>query len=170
MSNKGNSVAPKERINIKYVPATGDGAEETELPLKLLVVGDFLGKDVDENIESRDLASINKNNFNAVMEESNLNTSFEVNNKLIDEASEDDTIHVDLKFNKIEDFNPDNVAAQVPEVKKLVDLREALVALKGPLGNLPQFRKGLQELIDNEEGREELLKELGATDNISSDK
>lgn len=162
MSNKGNSVAPKERINIKYVPATGDGIEETELPLKLLVVGDFLGKEIEENIESRDLASINKNNFNSVMEESNLSTTFEVQNQLTEDSSEEDTIQVNLKFDKIEDFNPDHVANQVPEMKKLIDLREALVALKGPLGNLPQFRKGLQELIDNDEGREELLRELGA--------
>lgn len=40
---KQGTVAPKERINIKYVPATGDQQADTELPLKLLVVGDFKG-------------------------------------------------------------------------------------------------------------------------------
>ena len=40
---KQGTVAPKERINIKYVPATGDQQSETELPLKLMVVGDFKG-------------------------------------------------------------------------------------------------------------------------------
>ncbi|MEL6711539.1 MAG: type VI secretion system contractile sheath small subunit, partial [Pseudomonadota bacterium] len=32
MANEG-SVAPKERINIKYIPATGDQQAEIELPL-----------------------------------------------------------------------------------------------------------------------------------------
>ncbi|PVF10342.1 type VI secretion system contractile sheath small subunit, partial [Yersinia pestis] len=41
--NKQSSVAPKERINIKYVPNTGDQVAEIELPLNLLVVGDLKG-------------------------------------------------------------------------------------------------------------------------------
>ena len=38
---KEGSVAPKERINVTFKPALGDVKEEIELPLKLLVVGDF---------------------------------------------------------------------------------------------------------------------------------
>ncbi|MGE8315544.1 MAG: type VI secretion system contractile sheath small subunit, partial [Pseudomonas putida] len=37
MSKAMGSVAPKERINIKYVPATGDEQAEVELPHKMLV-------------------------------------------------------------------------------------------------------------------------------------
>ena len=51
-------------------------------------------------------------------------------------------------------------AAQVPELNKLIELREALVALKGPLGNIPAFRERLQALIASEESREKLLAEL----------
>ncbi|EIR14949.1 hypothetical protein YPPY94_4253, partial [Yersinia pestis PY-94] len=41
-----------------------------------------------------------------------------------------------------------------------LQLREALVALKGPLGNIPAFRSRLQDLLGNEDMREQLLKEL----------
>ncbi|MDF4766677.1 type VI secretion system contractile sheath small subunit, partial [Vibrio parahaemolyticus] len=43
MSRDG-SVAPKERINIRYVPATGDTQEDVELPLSMMVVGDFTAR------------------------------------------------------------------------------------------------------------------------------
>ena len=43
---------------------------------------------------------------------------------------------------------------------KLLELREALVALKGPLGNIPAFRNRLQDLLSSDEAREQLLKEL----------
>lgn len=41
MSKNTGSVAPKERVNIKYVPATSDEQAEVELPHKMLVLGDF---------------------------------------------------------------------------------------------------------------------------------
>ena len=41
---KEGSVAPRERVNIVYRPATGDAQEEVELPLKFLVMSDFTGK------------------------------------------------------------------------------------------------------------------------------
>lgn len=45
MSKKNlGSVAPKERINIKYTPNTGGAQAEVELPLNMLIVGDMKGK------------------------------------------------------------------------------------------------------------------------------
>ena len=66
MSSKDGSVAPKERINIKYVPATGDQQAETELPLKMFVVGDFKGQAEETPIEDRKAISVDKNNFRSV--------------------------------------------------------------------------------------------------------
>jgi type VI secretion system protein ImpB len=39
-------------------------------------------------------------------------------------------------------------------------LREALTALKAPLGNLRDFRKRLQDVLEDEDARERLLAEL----------
>ncbi len=42
----------------------------------------------------------------------------------------------------------------------LVDLRDALTALKGPLGNVPAFRKRLQAILDDPEAQKKLMAEL----------
>ncbi|HGF7478290.1 TPA: type VI secretion system contractile sheath small subunit [Vibrio mimicus] len=157
MSKEG-SVAPKERINIKYIPATGDSQAEVELPLKTLVVGDFKGHSEQNPLEERSTVSVDKNNFEAVMRESELKITTTVKNRLSDEENAE--LPVELNFNSLADFAPDAVASQVPELKKLIELREALVALKGPLGNIPAFRERLQSLLNSEESREKLLAEL----------
>lgn len=157
---KDSSVAPKERINIKYVPATLGQQEETELPLRLMVVGDFTGESDDTPLEDRKPLSVDRNTFVSVMEEANIGRELTVKNTL--ENGEDDQMHVSLKFKGLRDFEPDSIVQQVPELKKLLELREALVALKGPLGNLPAFRRHLQQLLDDEKSREKLLEELKA--------
>jgi len=67
---------------------------------------------------------------------------------------------VKLSFKKLSDFGPEAIANQVPELKKLLEMRNALTALKGPLGNVPAFRKKIQELLGDEGARKKLLEEL----------
>ncbi len=164
---KSLSVAPKERINIRFVPATGDQQEEIELPLKTVILGDFKGVADDSPVEERKAVSIDKNTFTSVMKEMELHRQFEVSNKLQDDDP-DATLNISLDFETLSDFKPDAVAQKVPELRKLVELRDALSALKGPLGNMPQFRKALSEMMDDPEKREEMLSELAQKDSQDS--
>jgi type VI secretion system protein ImpB len=155
---KEGSVAPKERVNIVYRPATGDAKEEVELPLKLLVMGDFTRRPDDRMVEEREPINIDKDNFNEVLKEQNLNLDVTIPNKLSEDP--DAEMSVSLKFETIRDFEPEAIARKTPELNKLLELREALTSLKGPMSNRPEFRKKIQELIKDEAARQQLLKEL----------
>jgi len=156
---KESSVAPKERVNIVYRPATGDAKEEVELPLKLMVMGDFTGRPDDRPLEKREPVNIDKDSFNDVLKAQGINLNLTVPNKL--SVRPDEEMNVKLKFESIKDFEPEKVVGQVPELKRLLELREALKALKGPLANVPDFRKKIQELVKDETTRKQLLKEMG---------
>jgi type VI secretion system protein ImpB len=67
-----------------------------------------------------------------------------------------------LKFQNLKDFEPESLVNQIPQLKKLLELRQALTALKGPLGNVPEFRKKIQALVSDQSARERVLKEIGA--------
>lgn len=161
MADQG-SVAPKERVNIVYKTATGDKSEEVELPLKLLVIGDYTGRPNDEAVEDLEPKSINKDNFDEVLKSFDVKVDLSVANRL-EEGSEED-MSVSLKFQGMKDFSPDSIARQVPELSKLLELRTALQALKGPLGNVPAFRKTIQNILSDGESRNRLMKELGLGD------
>jgi type VI secretion system protein ImpB len=158
MSNEA-SVAPKERVNIVYRPAEGDGREEVELPMKLLVLGDFTGSTEKRPMEKREPLSINKENFDEVMKGQDISLQFEVPNRLTGNPEQE--LSLALKFQELKDFGPEAVIEQVPQLKRILELREALRALKGPLANVPEFRRKLQELISDDATRAKLLTELG---------
>ncbi len=156
---KDGSVAPKERVNITYKPATGDAQEERELPLKLLAVGDYTGRPDERSVEDRKPLNIDKDNFNEVMAEHKLGAEISVPDLLSGE--EEAELSMKLAFENMKDFGPEGIASQVPELKKLMQLRAALTALKGPLGNIPAFRRQIQRLLADEGARNRLIAELG---------
>lgn len=156
---KDQSVAPKERINITYKSATGDVAEDVELPFRTLVVGDFRGRTDEALIEERTPVAIDKDNFDDVLREHGVALDLAVPDHL--SGREGSELPVALSIRSIKDFEPEQIAAQVPAMKQLLELRAALTALKGPMSNVPAFRKRLAASIADPDARTKLLAELG---------
>lgn len=157
MSKEG-SVAPKERVNITYKPATGDARESVELPLKMLVLAELTGRADDRAVEDRTPISIDRDTFASVMAEQKLRVETAVPSRLSAESAE---LSISLDIRSMSDFGPDGIAAQVPELQNLLALRNALIALKGPMGNVPTFRRKIQGLLADDAARQRLMSELG---------
>ncbi len=158
MGNK-QSESPKERINVTYKPATDGASEEVEIPYKILVLGEFNPNEEFTTVEDRKRINVNKSNFNDVLDKQNITLDISVDNKLTDKK--DETLDVKINFSSMKDFTPANIVDQVDELKKLQKLRESLMSLKGPLGNIPAFRKAISEAIENPEEAAKILAELG---------
>jgi type VI secretion system protein ImpB len=155
------SVAPKERVNIRYRPATGDAKEDVELPHKLLVLDDFTGRTDDTPVAERKRIDVTKDSFNDVMRSQGLALELKVPNRLA-EGEDAGELPVNLKIGNLKDFEPEQVARQIPELNALLELRRALTALKGPVGNMPAFRKALERILADPAMREKVLAEIGA--------
>ena len=157
--SKKQSESPNERINVTYRPATGNQSEDIEIPFKLMVLGDFNPNEEFTTVEDKKPVNVNRSNFNDVLQEQKLTLEMSVENKLSD--IENDSLDVKINFHSMKDFSPENIVEQVDELKKLQELRESLMSLKGPLGNIPAFRKAISDVIDNPEETSKLLSELG---------
>ena len=158
MSKEG-SVAPKERVNITYKPATGNAKEEVELPLKLLMIGDYTQRPDPRPLEDRKPINVDKDNFQKVLSEQKLQLNMTVPDRLSE--ADNAELNVNLKFRRLSDMEPEAIANQVPELKKLLELRAALTALKGPLGNEKAFRNKIQTILSDPAQRNKLVNELG---------
>ena len=125
----------------------------------MLVMGDFTGNPDDRAVEKREPVNVDKDNFNEVLKAQKISMNFSVPNRLAVDQGEE--LNVSLRVETIKDFGPEAIVEQVPELKRLLELRDALRALKGPLSNVPEFRRKIQALIKDDEARQRLLAEIG---------
>ena len=163
MKTNAGSVAPKERVNITYRPATEGAQEDVELPFKILVLGDFTGRADERPVEERAPITVDKDNFDKVMAAQQLTVDISVPNAISDDTDAGE-LPVALRFSSLADFRPEGLAQQVPELRRLLELRAALVALKGPIVNVPGFVRKIRELLKDPEQRARLLRELELED------
>jgi type VI secretion system protein ImpB len=165
--SKEQSVAPKERVNITYKSSTGDVAEDVELPFRTLVIGNFTGRSSDQLIEERAPVAIDKDNFDSVLRENEVKLELAVPDHL--SGHPDSELSVQVAIRSMKDFEPERIAEQVPAMKQLLELRAALTALKGPMSNVPAFRKRLAASIADPNARTKLLAELKLQESSDSE-
>lgn len=140
------SVGPPERVRI-VTPPTAPGAEGEELPFRMAVIGDFTGTEDETPMAERKLRNVDNKNFDDIMGSMNLNTRFSVRNALSGASGEE--IPVDLKFDSIKSFRPEEVAKQVPQVNDLVEFRKKLVELRSRIVREPKLAKDLNAAISD---------------------
>ncbi len=140
---KGPSKAREARVNIVISDRLRGGAEP-ELPFRLLVMGDYTLKDDKRPIEERAPIDINKSNFDSVMQNFNLS----LNASVPDRIGGSGEMPVSLKFGTLKDFRPEAVARQVPQLKNLLELREAMKALRPVLGDKAKAAELLKAIKD----------------------
>jgi type VI secretion system protein ImpB len=70
-------------------------------------------------------------------------------------------IGVDLKFNNIEDFEPDNVVQQVDPLRKLVEARQKLSDLRSKMDGNEKLETMLEDIINNADKQKAINDEMG---------
>jgi type VI secretion system protein ImpB len=156
MSKSFQHEKPPSRVNLFLEVDKGDAKEKIELPMRMLVMNDFAGEESDVPIEDREIISINHDNFEDVMKSYDLGMQLNVPNKLTGEGN----IQVDLDFENLDSFHPEQVAQQVPELSRLLAARNLLQDLRNRMISMSEFRKKLESIIADEDMRSELLSEL----------
>lgn len=156
-SNSFQNEVPKARVNIKLDLHTGGAQKKVELPLKLMVLGDYSNGREDRPLSERTKININKNNIDSVLAEFSPALKLTVENTFAGDGSD---ASVDLNFEKMKDFEPEQVARQIPSLRALLATRNLLRDLKSNLLDNATFRHELERIVKDETLSDELRAEL----------
>ena len=147
-------------VQITYDVEIGGAIELKELPFVIGVLGDFVGKPEEAlpALKNRKFVEIDPDNFNQVLSGMAPRVAFTTENKLQDDGSK---MGIDLKFNNIEDFEPDNIVMQVEPLRKLVEARQKLADLRSKMDGNEKLENILEDIVSNQEKQKQLSDALG---------
>jgi type VI secretion system protein ImpB len=154
---------PKSRITLRYRTEINGTPEDIDLPLRLMVLGDFsLGssKDRKVDLEERKLRNMDGKNTASVMKDMNMSVQFQVPNKV--DPANSENIDVNLALSSMKSFSPEEVAKNIPKLRALLTLKKLLLEVESNIGNSKDFRKLVTDLYGTPEAFAKLKEELKA--------
>lgn len=154
------------RVHITYDVETGNAIEKREIPFVAGVLADLSGQPEQPlpSMKERKFVEIDKDNFDRIMGKMNPRLAFKVDNRL----SEDDSrLGVELRFRQMADFEPAAVAKQVPAVRKLLEMRNALHNLRTSLIGNDKLETILQDVLSNHDALQRIGAEAGMKEGVT---
>ena len=150
------------RVHITYEDPY-DSEKLVELPFVMGVLADLSGNTpgVEKSeIGDRKFLDFDMDNFDKRMEAIQPGVSFRVDNKLGDNPEE--KMSVNLRFNKMDDFKPAEIAKQVPALAKLLEARQQLKNLQLYMDGKADAEAKLRELLNDPELMAALRDKMGS--------
>ena len=147
------------RVHISYEVETGGAIRKVEIPFIVGVMADLSGTPLEPlpGLKKRSFVEIDRYNFDKVLGATKPRLTFRVDNKL---ANDDSKLGVELRFNKLADFEPQNVVNQVDPLRQLVEQRNKLNNLKSNLYGNDKLDELLQSVLGSTDELAKLKKEI----------
>jgi type VI secretion system protein ImpB len=148
---------PPARVNLFLEVSKGDAQEKIELPMRLMVLGDYKGRPDDTPLAEREVINLNKDNFEDVLKSMDAKLEYTVKDTL---KGGDEEMKVDLDIKSMKSFDPEEVAKQVPQLNRMLAMRNLLQDLRNRVVSANDFRKQLEKIVKDEAALERLAAEL----------
>ena len=151
----------KPRVHIKYEVETEGAMVEKELPFVVGVLGDFSGQPTEplKPMKDRKFIQVDRDNFDDVLARMMPGLQMRVQNTLKNDGSE---MAVALKFQKMDDFEPAAIVAQVPALKRMLEARNQLRDLLSKADRSEDLELLLERILQNDDEVKRLAGEIAA--------
>jgi type VI secretion system protein ImpB len=141
--------APKiaQRVKVAILPSS-DAKESVELDYRLMIPGNFSKSESGTlgNLKDRRIRTISrKGDFQKVLKDVNPKLKLVVANKISDDPQAQ--MEVNLDFQDMKDFHPDEIVKKVEPLKQLLEAREHLKQLKLAVLKDANLKKALEGVL-----------------------
>ncbi len=149
------------RVHISYEVELNGAQVMKELPFVVGVMSDLGGqpKEPPAKLKDRKFVDIDRDNFDDILKSMKPRLAMKVDNTLQGDGSE---LSVELNFEKMGDFRPENVAKQVEPLRELIATRDKLKDLLGRTEGNDRLEDMLKAIIEKDDVRGKLKDALGA--------
>jgi type VI secretion system protein ImpB len=150
------------RVHITYDVEIGDAIEMKEIPFVMGVLSDLSGKPEEPlpRLRDRKFVNIDRDNFDDVLKGMKPHLAYRVDNKL---ANDDSKLGVELRFESMDDFEPEQVVNQVEPLRKLLEARSRLSDLLSKMDGNDKLVEVLDNVIKNTESLQKISQEAGGS-------
>lgn len=144
------------RVQIEYDVEHYGSPTTIELPFVMGVMADLAGasetQEASKPVGERNFVETDAGRFPKFMEALSPRVKTRVKNTLPSAEGEeaDEELFVDLTFKNMGDFSPDKMAAQVPALNELLQMRGQLEELLGYMDGKVDAEKRISQLLNNE--------------------
>jgi type VI secretion system protein ImpB len=148
------------RVHITYDVEIGGAIENKELPFVVGVLGDLSGMPDEPlpRVRDRKFVEIDRDNFDQVLAAMKPRLAYRADNKLTNDGSK---MGVELRFQSLDDFHPDNVVRQVEPLRKMVEARRKLSDLLSKMDGNDKLEQILNEIASDAGAQQQLSAALG---------
>jgi type VI secretion system protein ImpB len=159
------------RVKVSILPSS-DAKESVELDYRLFIPGNFSRSEPGSQgpVKDRRIRKIErKGDFKKVLKDIHPKLNLTVPNKLSDDPEAQ--MEVNLDFQDMKDFHPDQVVTKIEPLKQLLDAREKLKQLKLQVLKDVKFRKAIEAVLKEGSGSvDDLLSKLGTAEEGGEEK
>jgi len=150
----------RPRVHLTYDLEVGGATQQKELPFVVGVLADLSGKPAEPlpRLRDRKFVEIDRDNFNKVLAGTKPRLAFQTDNTLEKDGSK---IGIELRFNNIRDFEPEQVVRQIEPLRQLLVARERLADLLSKMDGNEKLEQVLQDVISSTESLKKLSRETG---------
>jgi type VI secretion system protein ImpB len=150
----------RPRVHLTYDVEIGGAIQLKELPFVVGVLADLSGKPEEPlpRLKDRSFVEIDRDNFNRVLAAMKPRLAYQVENTLQGDESK---MNVELRFNHLDDFSPDEVVKQIEPLRKLLEARQRLEHLMNKMDGNDKLEQLLQDVARDTDSLRRLQGETG---------
>lgn len=132
------------RVQITYDVETDNGVIKKELPFVVGIMGNYAGHTPTEDVTQRRFIEVKKDSLSDFMQTIKPSLDFDIPDHLHDESK---NLQIHLEFRHPDDFKPEAIIEQVPELKTLQTTKIIIQELIDQANRSPAANQVLNELF-----------------------